>query len=53
MRSSIIHAKISIMFFQGDEGPIGPSGLTGLEVSYRQCVAGLGDRQEGGGLVRV
>lgn len=37
----------SISCFQGDEGPIGPSGLTGLEVSYRQSVVGLGDRREG------
>lgn len=47
MLSSIIHAKINIMCFQGDEGPIGPSGLTGLEVSSRQSVDGLWDRQAG------
>lgn len=34
MPPNIIHAKINIICFQGDEGPIGPPGLTGLEVSY-------------------
>lgn len=34
MSLNISHAKINIICFQGDEGPIGPPGLTGLEVSY-------------------
>lgn len=34
MAMSLSHTKISIICFQGDEGPIGPPGPTGLEVSY-------------------
>lgn len=35
MSPNEIHANINIMLFQGDEGPIGPPGQTGLEVSYK------------------
>lgn len=52
MPSSITHAKINIMCFQGDEGPIGPSGLTGLEVSNIKC-SWSGGQTGGGGLVHV
>lgn len=34
MSPNITCAKVNIFCFQGDEGPIGPAGLTGLEVSY-------------------
>lgn len=33
MFPNIICAKVNIICFQGDEGPIGPPGPTGLEVS--------------------